>query len=97
MLALRATPLISMRDERPVVSALAPRRPWIATLRYNMRSEVDGRRSRCLESRISTGTKSTEPGEKNEAETAQAIKTHTVVWQKNTCGEPSSAHDRATL
>ena len=33
MLALRATPLISMRDERPVVSALAPRRPWIATLR----------------------------------------------------------------
>ena len=33
MLALRVTPLISMRDERPVVSALAPRRPWIATLR----------------------------------------------------------------
>lgn len=33
MLALRVTPLISMRDVRPVVSALAPRRPWIATVR----------------------------------------------------------------
>ena len=56
MLALRATPLISMRDERPVVSALAPRRPWIATLRYNMSEDV----GQTVPKQNLHGTKSTE-------------------------------------